>query len=93
LSGFFEPQGGDMDENMFFDEGEDESEEEEAGEGVNGKVSQNLRQAKQNALKNSTVAARGGDDEDEDDEEDLDFDEDEEEDEDEEDDDTIILQK
>lgn len=35
-----------MDENMFFDEEEDEDEEEEAGEGVNGKVNQNLKQAK-----------------------------------------------
>jgi len=85
---------GDADENMFFDEGEEESEEEEAEEGT-GKVNKNLRQAKQNAMKNSTVAALD-EDEDEDDEEDLDFDEEEEEEEDEDeesDEDDIVLQK
>jgi len=79
LSGFFEPQRDDMDENMFLDEEEEDEEDEEIEVAGTGKVNQNLKQAKANALKN----AKGGapipdsDDEDEDDE---DEDEDEEED-------------
>jgi hypothetical protein len=43
LSGFFEPQREDMDENMFLDEDEEDEEEEEQVTG--GKVNQNLKQA------------------------------------------------
>jgi len=42
LSGFFEPQSSEIDENMFLDEGEDEEEEEEN----EGKLSSSLKQAK-----------------------------------------------
>ena len=69
-----------MDENMFFDEEEDEEEEDEDG---TGKISQSLKQARQNALKNATVARQGGTDSDEDEDEgDEDEDEEEESDED-----------
>jgi hypothetical protein len=52
LSGFFEPQREEMDENMFFDGEEDEEEEGE------DEVSGNLKTAKQNAMKNSTLNAK-----------------------------------
>lgn len=56
LSGFFEPSREEMDENMFLEEDEDEEEEEE--EEVAGNLNQNLKQAKQNALKNATAARK-----------------------------------
>lgn len=74
LSGFFEPQRDEMDENMFLDEDEDEEEEEVQG---NGKLNASLKQAKVNAMKN---AKGGASDEDEDDDEE-DYDEEDDEDE------------
>jgi hypothetical protein len=84
LSGFFEPQRDDMDDNMFMgDEDEDEDEDdEEAPELTNGKLNQSLKQAKVNAAKNAQRAPMVADDDSDDDE---DFDEDEDEDDDDED--------
>ena len=59
--------------------------DEEEGENLNGKVSSNLKQAKQNAMKNSALPAAGESDDDEDLEE-------EDEDEDEEDDEVVLKQ-
>jgi hypothetical protein len=85
LSGFFEPQRDEMDENMFLDE-EDEEEDEEEEVVAGGKISQNLKQAKANALKNAKGGAPVADSDDDEDEEDEDEDEeDEDEDEDSED--------
>lgn len=96
LSGFFEPQRDEMDENMFL-EGEDEEEEEseeEAAAKNGGKLNQSLKQAKANALKNARAAIESDEDEDED-EEDYDDEEGEDEDEDEEesDEDNEVLAK
>lgn len=78
LSGFFEPQREDMDENMFLDEDEEDEEEEELVPGV--KVNQNLKQAKANALKNAKGGAPLPDSDEDDDEEDEDDDEEDEDD-------------
>ena len=82
LSGFFEPQSEEMGDNLLYGDEDEEDEDEE--EEVGAKVNSNLKQAKQNALKNATVAKRQqdsdeDDDEDFDDDEGLDEDEDEEE--------------
>ena len=69
LSGFFEPQRDDVDENMFLDGEDDEEEDEEEEVQGKGKLNQSLKQAKANALKNATAAL---DDESDDDEEDYD---------------------
>jgi hypothetical protein len=55
LGGYFEPNK-DLDEGMFYDgqeEYDDEDEEEENEADTNGKLNKNLKQAKQNALKNT----------------------------------------
>jgi len=79
-----------MDEGMLYDEVEEVSDEEE-GENLNGKVSSNLKQAKQNAMKNSALPAAGESDDDEDLDEDEDLEE-EDEDEDEENDEVVLKQ-
>lgn len=81
LSGFFEPQRDEMDENMFLDEEEeDEEEDEDMVVAGTGKINQNLKQAKANALKNAKGGAPLAEDSDEDeDEEDESEDEDEDE--------------
>lgn len=76
LSGFFEPQRDEMDENMFLDE--DDEEEEEEVQGKNGNLNASLKQAKVNAMKN---AKGGASDEDEDDDEDEEYDDEDDEDE------------
>ena len=75
LSGFFEPQREEMEENMFDYGGEDEDEEsdEEAEVGGGKKLNQSLKAAKLNAMKNANLS-----DEDEDDEEDEEDEEEEE---------------
>lgn len=84
LSGFFEPQREEMEENMFDYGGEDEDEDEEEEEEVNGKkLNQSLKVAKQNALKNAHLSDEEEDDEDDDEDE---------EDEDEDSDDVIVPQ-
>jgi hypothetical protein len=93
LSGFYEPQRDEMDENMFLDEEEDDEEEEEV-EVAGSKVNQNLKQAKVNAQKN----AKGGapldsDEDDEDDEDDLDEDDLEDDEDEESEEDMMSLQK
>lgn len=87
LSGFFEPQREDMDENMFLDEEEEDEEEDEDEQVIaGGKINQNLKQAKANALKNAKGGAPLPDsDDDEDEEDDDEEDDDEEEDSDEDD--------
>ncbi len=67
LSGFFEPQRDEMDENMFLDE--DEDDEEEAEVPGAGKLNASLKQAKANAAKNAKGGASDDEDDDEDDEE------------------------
>ena len=79
LSGFFEPQRAEMDEDMFLDGEEDEEEEEDVEEDGPGKLNQNLKQAKQNAMRNAALL-----DSDEEEEDDYDEEEEDEEDEDEE---------
>lgn len=86
MSGFFEPQRDEMDENMFLDEDEEDDEEEEVAPA--GKLNASLKQAKANALKN----AKGGASESDEDEEDYD-EEDEEEDEDEDSEDEVPAKK
>lgn len=93
LSGFFEPQREEMDENMFLDE-EEEDEEDEEVEVTGAKVNQSLKQAKINAQKN----AKGGapldsDEDDEDDDEDEDLEDDEDEDEEDSEEDVKPVQK
>lgn len=84
LSGFFEPQREEMDENMF-DYGEDDEEDEDEEVGNDGKkLNQSLKQAKANAMKNAHL-----EDDDDEDEDDEDEDEDEE---DESDDDVVVPQ-
>ena len=83
LSGFFEPQRDELDENMLFDGEDDEDEEEEEVEESENK---SLKQAKLNALKNAKGGAPAAktvaeDDDDEDDDEDDEDEEDEDEDE------------
>lgn len=81
-----------MDDNMMFgDEDEDEDVEEE--EGVNGRVTSNLRQAKQNAMKNTALARPTESDEDDDDDEDFHDEEEDEDDDDDEDEDEDVLRK
>lgn len=91
LSGFFEPQREEMDDNMFLDEDEEEDEDEEV-EVSGGKVNQNLKTAKANALKNAKGGAPLDSDEDDDEDEDED-DEDEDEDSDEDSDDVVLNNK
>lgn len=77
LSGFFEPQKEELDDDMFLDE--EEEEEEEEGVAGNGKLNASLKQAKANALKNAKAGEE--DDEDEEDYEEEDDEENEDEDE------------
>jgi hypothetical protein len=86
LSGFFEPQRDDVDENMFLED-EDEEDEEDEVEATGGKLSASLKQAKVNAAKNVTAALE------DDDEDEEDYDDEDEEDEDEEDSDEEVLKK
>ena len=72
LSGFFEPQKEELEDDMFLDDEEDEEEEE--GVATNGKLNASLKQAKANALKN----AKGTFDDEDDDDEEEDYDEEEE---------------
>jgi len=83
LSGFFEPQREEMDENMFMDEEEEEEEEEVV---VGGKLNASLKQAKVNAAKN----AQGGVDQEEDSEDEEEYDEEDEEDDDEDSDGEVV---
>lgn len=93
LSGFYEPQRDEMDENMFLEgEDEDEDEEEEVVTAGGAKLTQSLKAAKANALKNAKAAME--DDEDEDDDEDLEeYDDEDDEDEDSEEDPKSLAKK
>ena len=92
LSGFFEPQRSDEeDDAMFMNGEEDEEDEEEEVAGPSTKnLNQSLQAAKANAMKNAAVAQDEDDDEDDDDY-DLEDDDEELEDEDDEDDDEPVV--
>ena len=84
LSGFFEPQRDEVDDGMFMDEDEEEDDDEEVEATGKGKLTDSLKQAKANALKNARAALEEDDEDEDEDEDDEDLDEDEDEDDDEE---------
>jgi hypothetical protein len=82
LSGYFEPNREEMDdEGMMFDDADEEDDEdfEEEVAVKGGKLDKNLKQAQQNALKNSALTKKGAaakvESDDDEDDEDLDDDE------------------